>query len=50
MEGEKAECDSERGNNTCCLHPRFTRQNSSLSLLVMDCWKDKEAQTKTKRL
>ena len=31
MEGENAvsECDSERGLNTCCLHPRFTKQHSA---------------------
>lgn len=26
--GTVSESDSERGNSTCCLHPRFTRQNS----------------------
>lgn len=40
--GAVSESDSERGNSTCRLHPRFTRQNSILPLLVMDCQGDKE--------
>lgn len=56
MKGEKAviECGSERGNSTCCLQLRFTRQNSSLPLLVIDYKEDKggrkEAQTKLDKL
>lgn len=54
--GKKAasECDSQRGNSTCCLQLRFNRQNSSLPVLVMDSKVDKEerkeAQTKSKKL